>query len=296
MATRVVCYRAVTIVLLSIASNLFAAEAPTAAEFVARVRALGPLHRAVPENVTPAPNVMPPRGGTALFILPAAGNTPGAGGTFFHSDVTFLNNRSVAQKVGVYFLARGVDSRNAAPTQFTLNANQIITYRDFVANNLNKSGIGALMVAAMDSSGNPDTSGNLDAFTRIWTPVPGFVGTVAQDFPPVTFGDLMGPTGAGSLGLRQDADFRTNGGIVNLDTSPHTFTITVLGLSPPTLASSTATVPPFSMFLGSVASGDFGDLAVLFQPESTAPNFSWTAFATTVDNKTGDGWVSPASQ
>src|SRR5215510_12009100 len=50
---------------------------------------------------------------TNSFIFAAAGSVQGAGGTFFRSDVTITNHRSTPQRIGVSFMAQGVDNSTA---------------------------------------------------------------------------------------------------------------------------------------------------------------------------------------
>src|SRR5207237_3700283 len=125
----------------------------------------------------------------------------------------------------------------------TLAANTTTMEPDFVARVLGKSGLGSILVVAVDAAGNVDTSASIDGFSRIWTNQPGSAGTVSQDFPPVETQDSLS-TSYG-YGLRQDEQYRTNVGLVNLYSTPQTFTIAVVGLRGST--SFTQSVQPYSM-------------------------------------------------
>src|SRR5436305_1879451 len=120
---------------------------------------------------------------------------------------------------------------------------------------------------------------------RIWTPQPGSAGTVSQSFPSVSLFDSVDNFTAFALGLRQDASYRTNVGVVNLDSAVHTWTITSLNTNA-TMTLQTGVPASFA--------GTSGNLSLTYDVPDT--NFTWSAYASSVDNVTGDGWVSRATQ
>lgn len=223
----------------------------------------------------------------SAFLIPAAGSLQGNQGTFYRSDVTIANLRSVAQKIGVLWFAQGVDNGSSAVQYYTINANTTIFTADFVGSLLGKSGLGAIMVIAVDAANNPDSDAKLDGFSRIWTPQPNASGTVSQEFAAVDPFDTLA-TSYG-YGLRQDAQYRTNVGFVNAYGTSNTFTVNVIGTGGST--SFTHTVKPYSMDQRPVPSGSWGNF---FIRVSSAPtNFNWwSCYASSTDNLTGDGWVS----
>ncbi|MGH7485716.1 MAG: hypothetical protein ACRD3J_19405 [Thermoanaerobaculia bacterium] len=222
------------------------------------------------------------------FIIPVVGNLQGSNGTFFKSDVTIANRRSVAQIVSIGFLQRGVNNGSSQVLNFTIGANITDIERDFVGSVLGKIGVlGTLLVVARTSSGAIDTTAQIDGFSRIWTPQPGSSGTVSQAFESIDIQDNL-PTSYG-YGLRQDESFRTNVGLVNLYDTPNTFTVAIVGLRGSN--SFTQTVQPYSMEQPSLPSGIYGDCYIRISTSSTNFNW-WSAYGTSVDNVTGDGWVS----
>ena len=222
------------------------------------------------------------------FIIPVVGNLQGSNGTFFKSDVTIANRRSVAQTVTIGFLQRGINNGSAAVQNFSIPANTTTFESDFVGRVLGKTGVlGTLLVAARTSTGDIDTAAQIDGFSRIWTPQPGSAGTVSQAFESIDLQDNLA-TSYG-YGLRQDETFRTNIGLVNLYDTANTFTVAVLGLRGST--SFTQTVQPYSMAQPSLPPGIYGDCYI--RVTSASFNFNWwSAYGTSVDNVTGDGWVS----
>ena len=232
------------------------------------------------------------------FVIPISGNAPGSNGTFFRSDLTIANYRATSQVVGIGFMAAGVDNTNAPLTYLTISANTSTAYNDFVGSQLNKTGLGAILVFGFTAvSGSTDSSAELDGFSRIWTPCPTTAcpagGTVSQTFDAVDLHDSLGSLTAYVLGLKQSSDYRTNVGIVNFDNVQHTWTIRSLF----TGAVTTITVPPISVVQSGVAAGSgsaLGNLALTLNSDGFG--FYWSAYGTSVDNKTGDGWVSRAKQ
>ena len=229
------------------------------------------------------------------FIIDGAGSIAGAGGTYFRSDVTLANYRGIPQIVAIGWFKQGIDSGNDPVQLFTIPANQVVSLRDFVAQTIHQSGLGSVFVAAQTSSGASDSGAQIDANSRIWTNQPGSTGSVSLGFAPLSVLDLAG-SGSGNkayvTGLRQDSGYRTNTGIVNLDGVSHTWTVTVFrgGGS----SSFTVTVPAISMQQVGIPAGNFGDLFLVLQADSGS--FFWSAYGVSVDNTTGDGWVSHAVQ
>jgi hypothetical protein len=228
----------------------------------------------------------------SAFVFAAAGSVQGAGGTYFRSDVTIINHRSSDQIIAIGWLAQGVDNSNEPVQLFTIPARTPVILADFVAQTLGKSGLGAVLVLGQTSSGAADSLAQLDGFSRIWTNQPGAQGTVSQGFPSVSIIDSVGSGTAYALGNRHDASYRTNVGIVNLDSVSHTWTVGINGLHGS--GSFAVTVPPVSMKQAGLPTGSYGDLALSF--DTTGSSFNWSAYGASVDNVSGDSWSSHASQ
>lgn len=228
------------------------------------------------------------------FIIPVAGNTPGGGGTYFRSDVVFNNDRLQDQRIAVGWMAQGVNNCAAPLQYFTLSANSITVADDFVGVNLGKTGLGALLVVAVTATGDVDEDGQIDGYSRIWTPQPGSSGTVSQNFTAIDVQDSLGSLPATLMGLKQSAQFRTNVGVVNMDNAAaHTWTFTSIFNGRTT----TMTVQPCSMILtGATAGSASASGNVAFTVRANASGFWWSGFGSSTDNTTGDGWVSRAIQ
>jgi photosystem II stability/assembly factor-like uncharacterized protein len=220
------------------------------------------------------------------LVFAGAANAAGALGTYFRSDVTLMNDRATSQDVIAVWLAAGSDGTDAPSLRLTL-APSAITVTNFVSK-IGFSGLGSLLFIGIDANANLDTAASLTGFSRIWTAGPGGRGSVSQSLPAAHIGSLGGNSAAAAIGLRMDSDFRTNAGIVNLDTTSHTFLLTLTGERKS--ATLSVTVEPFSMRQVPLPEGDYGALTALF--EVTGGEFPWTAYGSSVDNLTGDGWAS----
>jgi len=253
-----------------------------------------PRPRHAQRRMRVAPNVIYGETADVSFVIPAAGNLAGANGTYFRSDLSIGNFANRDQLIGVAWLAANTDNTNENFLYYTIPANTIVAVQDYVGQTLKRSGLGAILVYAFVSNGVTDDNALIDGFSRIWTPQQGVANsTVSQSFPAIAIGDSVGPATAFALGLRQDANFRTNVGIVNLDSRTHVFTVEAI-----TGVSTTVSVPPFSLGQVGAPAGSgnaSGAVSLLITPNDDLV-YAWSAYASSVDNVSGDGWVSRATQ
>lgn len=247
-----------------------------------------------PVAKSPQSNVILLESTDEAFIIPVAGNAPGSNGTYFRTDLALVNDRSTEQNIGVGWMAQGVDNTNAGIAYYSLPANTFVAIDDFVGGVLQKQGLGALFIFGVTASGATDTAAQIDGYSRIWTPQPGSKGTVSQSFPAVSLTDSIGSLVANLVGLKQNAQFRTNIGVVNLDSIAHTWTARAAGSGVVTMI----TVPPFSMAQVPLAPNSAGTSSgnVGLELKSDGFGFWWSAYGSSTDNYTGDGWVSRATQ
>jgi hypothetical protein len=226
------------------------------------------------------------------FLFQGGGSVEGKGGTFFHTDAMIANYRSIDQTIAVGWLAQGVDNSNAPLQYFTIPARTTVSLEDYVTATLGKSGFGAVVVVGVDSLGAPDGSATLDGQSRVWTYQPASSGKVSLGLPAVDLMDAIGNAPGYGLGLRNDATARTNIGIVNLDSAAHTWTVALFGEAK--TASFTVSVPAYSVIQAAVPDGSYGNLFFSLTPD--ADGFAWSAYGVSVDNVSGDSWVSHVNQ
>ena len=258
--------------------------------------------RSVRPNITFEDTVGP------QLVIPVVGSLQGNNGTFFKSAVTIMNFRGGGtgtvqpQRIKVEFLERGVNSGNQTPT-FTVLNQLGVYFDDFLAGFFSpaKSGLGAVIITAVDAQGNLDPNGLLDAVSRVYTaqatstgcPQPG--GSSSQSLSSFPIDDLEAGVETGYIyGLRQDASFRTNLGIVNHDTAKHTFNVRILKFNGQPEVNFTIDVEGKSMSQVAIPAGDYG-LSMYVEITTEATGFFFNAYGTSVDNATGDGWVFKAN-
>ena len=234
-------------------------------------------------------------------LVPVVINSPGLNGTFFKTDGFFANFRNLNQEALVRFIPQGVSA--GPPLRETIGPLTNISAVDLLGpeSDLSRTGVGSLLITAVQpGTSTVDTGGQLHSSFRIWTQQPGSAGTTSFGAWGPPSDNIHGFNGAIALGLRQNAAFRTNFGIVNLDpVNPRSWTVTIRSSGAPT--SLPISLQPLSMQLVAVPTtitpSPDGYLSITFLP-AAAPgtDFRWSAFGVTADNITGDSWLSLATQ
>ena len=247
----------------------------------------------------------------ATVMIPVAGTVAGAHGTRFQTDLTITNQTSgpAATLIDVYWLPQDQPGSGTPVTRLTLAPWAVEFHEDFVTRTLHRSGLGAIILRAVHEDGTPDPGARIDAFARIWTPVPNGAGTASQGvhastlyFPQL---DDLQPIPGRIYGLRQDAGFRSNYGLVNMSTKPLTFIVTFFTGSSGTVNEQTRSelvvVAPQSMTHRAVPPQMQGQLMISIIADQersignpSAPLQPWAAYGSTVDNISGDDWYSKA--
>ncbi|HEV8659365.1 MAG TPA: hypothetical protein VGS96_12150 [Thermoanaerobaculia bacterium] len=235
---------------------------------------------------TPETNgVVLPINAAPQLLVPAAGSTPGANGTFFRSDITLINFGDVAQRVQLRWWPQV--GGTTAVTDINIPARTGISSEDFVNNYLGVQGLGSLLITGVTSTEALDPNAKLFATSRIWTPQPGTTGTTSQSLDVVRPGPTTMATAA-IFGLRRDSRYRVNVGIVNLDSATTvTFVITVSAAG--AIESYTVTIPPTSMQQVPLTTSTSPVSQITITSGSGATTL-WTAYGSSIDNVTGDSW------
>ncbi len=214
------------------------------------------------------------------LLFPILGKIPG-----WQSDLMLINYRSTPQDVRIFFMQQGQNNASANPYTYTLPANFMTYWHDFFGTGLGiNNGLGSIMIVGVNSAGNPDANARLDGSARLFqTNSAG--GTLSQMFPAVPVQDAPAGARTTALGLRSDQRFRTNAGVVNLDSVARTFTVSIVSSS---VSSFTISVPPYSMMQVRIPNdGSYGDIALQFTTNSST---WWSSYGASVDNISGDSW------
>ena len=234
-------------------------------------------------------NLVQPLGSANQIVIPAAGSTPGANGTFFRSEVTILNYRDQDQALQFLWIPQG---GSAAATSVSIRARSGVASPDFVAEVLGRTGLGSVVISAVLPGTNTlDPGAQIYATARIWTPQPGTQGTTSQTFSTIPVQSLNTVHQA-MVGIRRDAQYRLNVGIVNLDSvNVQTFTITLAGALGQTEVV-TISVNPLSMQQIPMTGPVLANPQLLVENVTAAATRSnrWTTYASSIDNVTGDSW------
>lgn len=239
-----------------------------------------------------------PKTSSNQIIIPAAISAEGANGTYFRSDIRITNLRDTAQLVVLYWAPSGA----AGPADFELvelESGETFASDDFVAEVLHESGIGAVGVQALDDASEVDPDALLHVTSRVWTLQPGTEGTSSQAFAPIAAEDVFAEH-VFIIGHTRNEQYRTNIGIVNLDEVARTFDVTVSGETPTLLPEVyQVTVPAFSMTQFPTEGAPQNRLRVDIEQQADAGGTRspfWIAYASSVDNVTGDGWTTVGAE
>jgi hypothetical protein len=229
---------------------------------------------------------------TGEWIYPIVGRAAGLYSTFFYSDLSIANFRNTPQDYLLAFYPQGVSGVGRPAERLTIGAHTVSSIIDVTGpSGLNVTGLGMILATAvLPSSVTVDVNAQLAGELRIYTnsSSAGKYGFDYQAFSPRV---LPATTVATVFGVLQNADFRTNGTLTNLETVPHDFVVTAIGsdVSP---IQWTETVPGLSMLQFPVPStfSPSGYFVLSAQPLSLSGSLGWTFSAATIDNHTGDAY------
>lgn len=165
---------------------------------------------------------------TWVYVVPAAANTTGLGGTDWHTDLTLYNPHTTSLPVVIHFLPSGRDNSSGVPTVElelapweTLNLWDVLGPHGFDA----RGKTGALLVYANDRRVScSGSSCDFAVFSRTYTLKPGGgAGEFGQGIPgfPASLG-LDRSVIAYLPQLSDDTDFRTNIGVASWTAAPVT--------------------------------------------------------------------------
>lgn len=234
-----------------------------------------------------------PHSAAPLVIVPVAGNTPGANGTHFRSDINIINLRNLAQRVAIYWLPQGQGGSVLPARIIDLNPLSGFSSENFVNDVLNRDGIGGMQFAALTPDGAFDPNGLLHVTSRIWTPRPdGSAGTMSQTLPSVIGGDTTFAGVKAIFGLRRSTQYRLNAGALNPSGTVQRFRITahISGGGGTDTQVTEFDVNPRSIQQVTIGGTSSGTVQVLIENITGGAGGDWHGWASSVDNQSGDAW------
>ena len=217
------------------------------------------------------------------YVLPAT-SAAGQMGTYFRTDVYLVNPypwKNVT--VRMWFLKTGQDNSTASSRDILIPAGGSVTLPDVVLNTFGTTGGGAVLLDSSDTSG----SAFFVASARTYTASAG--GTYGLFADGINY---LNGAGTESLisGIRNGSGFRTNTIVVSTVSIPLSFRVDAYNFTGSPMGSRTATVPSFGhlqMGLGDFAS-PFDTGYVIWTCLTTSGTVGWAAYATAIDNASGD--------
>jgi len=232
-----------------------------------------------------------PRTAAAQILIPAAGDVAGANGTHFRSDISIINLRNSAQRVMLFWLPQGSPGSTSGQL-ITINAQSGVASENFVAEFLQRTGLGSIEIVGVNDDNSFDPNAQLHVTSRIWTPRPeGTSGTMSQTFPAIVLQTETTNVKA-IFGVRHSAQYRLNVGIANPRDAQRQFRVTIV-ISGDIVTSFSFDMPidPRSMQQVNVPATTTGVVQVLIQ-ETTIGGTpgTWHAWASSIDNESGDAW------
>jgi len=214
------------------------------------------------------------------YLLPSAASLPGLFGTFWRTDLNIVNPYQYKSiTVTVKLLKELVDNTSAPERTFEVAPGAELVVADIVKTQFNAEGKGALVVWTEDGS-------YFTANARTYTGTPGTFGQGINGQSSVS-------TGRGRAfiaGVRNGGGFRTNIGAVNASATSATLIAEVFDTAGVPRGTKSFSLLPWSAQQVSLDSfaGQFGQGFVRWTCSSTSTSIDWVAYASVVDNASGD--------
>jgi hypothetical protein len=203
------------------------------------------------------------------------------GGTYWRLDLAVLNPyswRSITVRMS--FLQEKTDNTHASYHDFTINPGSQLNLTDVVGTQFGVTGKGALDLWTQDGA-------YFTTYARSYTTSAG--GTYGNEVPGQEY-TVAGGGQAFTSDIRVDASFRTNIGVASASSVPISVLAKVFDSSGVFQGSYTFNLLPYSNEQVAVSSfaTAFGPGSVQWSCLTTGSNIYWVAYATPIDNASGD--------
>ncbi len=222
-----------------------------------------------------------------LFV-PAAAAAAGAGGTYWSTTLWAVNPNDVEVRLDGAFLPAGQDNSAALGSLkalATIPARGATEVQDVVSL-LGASGAGGLFLRAVETATGDVPPDGLEVVTYTFTPNQAGPGNFGQGLPAERAGTKETVR---CPGVRHDASYRTNVGVLNTSEEQITVRIEVRGSDGTVVGSGNWTLPPYGQKQSSVGSFGVSDLfAGYVVVTRTEGSGGFLAYTSRVDNDSGD--------
>lgn len=229
-----------------------------------------------------------PQTSASQIIIPIAGETPGANGTHFRTDISIVNFRTVDQRVSLRWLPADRSGVDVPTSTITINARSGFSSNDFVGTVMGQTGLGGIIMTGVTDDGQFDQNAQLHATVRIWTPQPNVAnGTMSQTFPAIVQTATAFPL-KWIFGMHRSEQYRLNVGIVNPHPVVNQFRVSVI-TGTGGRETRDMVLQPMSIHQENLA-GTADVLQVIVELIGQTQSSSWQTWASSIDNVTGDAW------
>jgi hypothetical protein len=237
-------------------------------------------------EVVPRPALGEPSRATFEYIVPSAAHAEGVDDTVWLSDLELHNPGNEEVQADLYFLAAAQNNRGVQPVPIFVPAGRSLVLADVVSTTFGENdAAGAILVAAERS---------LLIGSRSYTSTG--TGTFGQRIPVVPTMSGTGPIQL--LHLSENAEHRSNLGLVNLGNTYLTIDVEVFAGSGALLGGRTYTLPPYgylhkSSIIRKLTAAEIDDAFAVIS--ATAGETRYIAFASVINNITHDPMFIAAS-
>ncbi|MEA2464855.1 MAG: hypothetical protein QOJ98_2602 [Acidobacteriota bacterium] len=236
---------------------------------------------------TAAADLVVPQTSASRILIPIAGETAGAFGTHFRTDISLTNFLDVEQRVALRWLPADRSGADVPLRTITIGPRSGISSADFVGSVLGQTGLGGILIFGVDAQGQFDDDAQLHATSRIWTPEPNVPnGTMSQAFPAIVYEPTISRL-RWILGMRRSEQYRLNVGLVNPHPNAMAFRIRVITATG-TVETRDLLLQPYSIHQEGMP-GTSEPFQIIVETTDTTAT-AWQSWASSIDNVTGDAW------
>jgi hypothetical protein len=230
--------------------------------------------------------------GAHAYVVPAAARVSGALGTSWVTDMVLNNGESAAATAHLYLLVRAQDNRDATGIQVQVAAGTSLRLDDVVASVFGRSDTSGAIIIGSDQ--------HLVVTSRTYNDQGEAAGTYGQFIPGVRLDLALGEGDPARLvQLTHNSRYRTNIGMVNLTSRTITVDLYLYRGNGGSLGNLSYRLAPYEYdqdndVIGDLTSAAVDDAFAVVNSDTTGARFF--AYASIVDNRSGDAIYIPATQ